>query len=330
MSIPHNVTNTSIMRAEPKNGHINESRRESISSSITFPRRSNRTYARESMEAFLSEYAAELDIFDTEEVFPDWVYRYRDKVLSGFSKEFRLICRILHEKGYKFKVKYPLKIGNDWKFADFYLSEWQMVILLIHDYETIGLPCFSKTDKELWFERKYRVLAVNDWRHLEEGIKETRKKRLKMEEMENPDFVVYTDGAYSWTHDEGAFAYVTLDGKGEVYKRKVWKITHETNQRAELKAIIAAIHHLPKEAHRVRVVSDSMYALNTLSGKWGRNTNLDLFKSFEKVMSGRTLDIEWEWVKGHNGDKYNEMCDQMCNEILGYDVNAEFEKYKKK
>ena len=30
------------------------------------------------------------------------------------------------------------------------------------------------------------------------------------------------------------------------------------------------------------------------------------------------------------GDKYNEMCDQMCNEILGYDVNAEFEKFKKK
>lgn len=49
------------------------------------------------------------------------------------------------------------------------------------------------------------------------------------------------------------------------------------------------------------------------------------------MMSKRThLIVECQWVRGHSGNEYNEMCDQMCNEILGYDVNAEFEKFKKK
>ena len=144
-------------------------------------------------------------------------------------------------------------------------------------------------------------------------------------------YIIHTDGAYSRLNDEGAFAYVICDGNDLELKRNAWKITGETNQRAELKAIIAAIHHLPKDASYAKVISDSLYALNTLSGKWGRNANLDLFDSFERVMRGKGgLKIEWQWVKGHSGDKYNELCDKMCNDVLGYDCNKEFEKYRKK
>lgn len=79
------------------------------------------------------------------------------------------------------------------------------------------------------------------------------------------------------------------------------------------------------------MISDSQYALNTLFAGWSRNTNNDLFKSFDNVMSKRTeLIIEWEWVRGHSGNEYNEMCDKMCNDVLWYDANAEFAKYKKK
>ena len=144
------------------------------------------------------------------------------------------------------------------------------------------------------------------------------------------DYIIYTDGAYSQKNDEGAFAYVILDEKENIIKWGAWKIEHETNNRAELKAIIAAIHHLPDDAHRVKVISDSQYALYTLSGKWSRNANTDLFDAFDNVVLRRRADIEitYEWVKGHNGNRFNEMCDAMCNDKLGYDANAEFEKYK--
>lgn len=144
-------------------------------------------------------------------------------------------------------------------------------------------------------------------------------------------YIVYTDGGYSRIHNEGAFAYVTLDATGNVVKKLAKKITNENNNRAELKAIIAGIYHLPQDAEKVKVISDSQYALNTLFGGWSRNANDDLFKIFDDVMSKRTeLSIEWKWVRGHSGNEYNEMCDKMCNDVLGYDANAEYDKYKKK
>ena len=144
-------------------------------------------------------------------------------------------------------------------------------------------------------------------------------------------YTIYTDGAYSRLNDEGAFAFVILDEQGNEVKRMGHKITHESNNRAELKAIIAAVYKLPSDASEVRVISDSMYALNTLGGTWKRNINHDLFEIWDKTLKDRPqeLSIEYLWVKGHSGDEYNELCDQLCNQVLGYDVNKEFEKYKK-
>ena len=144
------------------------------------------------------------------------------------------------------------------------------------------------------------------------------------------EYIIHTDGAYSRMHDEGAFAYVICNGNDEEIKRNAWKISQETNNRAELKAIIAALHHLPAGAKKVKVESDSQYALNTLFGGWARNKNLDLFEVADRIIRERDLEIEYRWVKGHNGDKFNEICDKMCNDVLGYDANAEFLKYKKR
>ena len=145
------------------------------------------------------------------------------------------------------------------------------------------------------------------------------------------EYTIYTDGAYSQVHNEGAFAFIILDGEMNEVGRRAYKITNETNNRAELKAIISAIYALPLDARGVRVISDSMYALNTLSGKWGHNNNLDLFKAWEENVKPRNtmLKIEWCFVKGHSGDKYNELCDKMCNDVLGYNANEEYKKYVK-
>ena len=142
-------------------------------------------------------------------------------------------------------------------------------------------------------------------------------------------YTIYTDGGYSNKRNVGAFAYVMLDGDGNEVRRGAWKIENETNNRAELKAIITAVYHLPETNADVTVNSDSMYALNTLSGKWSRNANTDLFEAWERVLAQKQPRIVYNWVKGHNGDRYNEICDEMCNAAAGMDLNVEFEKYKK-
>lgn len=145
------------------------------------------------------------------------------------------------------------------------------------------------------------------------------------------EFVIYTDGAYSMLKNEGAFAYVILDSNGIVIKKRAYKCINETNNRMELKAIIAALYNLPNKDEKVNVlvVSDSQYALCTLCGTWRRKLNQDLFDVYERIMKEREIEIEWKWVKGHNGDFYNEMCDEMCNQVLGYDANEEYAKYKR-
>lgn len=145
------------------------------------------------------------------------------------------------------------------------------------------------------------------------------------------DFVLYTDGAYSMKNNEGAFAYIILDENGNIVKKSAHKIQNETNNRAELKAIIAGLYNIPNLSEKadVLVISDSQYALCTLLGTWSRKANQDLFEVYERIQQDRELEIEWKWVKGHSGDLYNEMCDEMCNKVLGYDPSNEYAKYKK-
>lgn len=142
--------------------------------------------------------------------------------------------------------------------------------------------------------------------------------------MEKQDYTVYTDGCYSRKHDEGAFAYVILDAEDREIKRNAYKISHETNNRAELKAIIAALYHLPAKDCSVLVVSDSQYALNTIAGKWARNANEDLFPVSDRIIKEKSLDVQYKLVKGHSGVEYNELCDKLCTEVLGYDPRDEY------
>ena len=142
------------------------------------------------------------------------------------------------------------------------------------------------------------------------------------------DFIVYTDGGYSQKANVGAFAYVICDGRCNEIKRGAWRAEHETNNRMELKAIIAALHHIPATNVSVLVRSDSQYALYTLNKSWSRRTNTDLFPIHDKIVAEKNLNVTYEWVKGHSGNKFNEICDQLCSEAAGVDLNAEYEFYK--
>ena len=54
------------------------------------------------------------------------------------------------------------------------------------------------------------------------------------------DYEIYTDGGYSMQADLGAFAYVILQDGKEI-KRFAQKIAHETNNRAEIMAIMESV-----------------------------------------------------------------------------------------
>ena len=127
-------------------------------------------------------------------------------------------------------------------------------------------------------------------------------------------------------HNEGASAYVILDDDKNIIERNAFKIVKETSQRAELKAIIAAVMKIPAGS-KADIFTDSEYSNNILSGKWQPSKNIDLIDKYRQHSESK--DITFNWVKGHSGDLYNEMCDDMCNQCVGYDLNEEFSHHKK-
>lgn len=133
-------------------------------------------------------------------------------------------------------------------------------------------------------------------------------------------FQLYTDGGYSMSADFGAFAFVILQD-GELLHKHAEKIEHETNNRAEIKAILYGVQALPNNSE-VEVFSDSQYALGVLSGRYRAKKNPDLVNKYKKMVATKHMSVSYNWVRGHNGDKWNELCDQLCNEAAGIDLNG--------
>ncbi|MEM7095628.1 MAG: SLOG family protein [Actinomycetota bacterium] len=132
---------------------------------------------------------------------------------------------------------------------------------------------------------------------------------------------VYTDGACSGNPGPGGWAWVVPDGEAAY-----GGADETTNQRMELQAVLEAVTSLPGPLH---IVSDSTYVVNCFRDSWWRGwLKRDWKNSQKKPVANRDLweplieeyqrrDLEFEWVKGHSGDRWNDRADELA--VLGRD-----------
>lgn len=127
--------------------------------------------------------------------------------------------------------------------------------------------------------------------------------------MEKYDYIAYTDGSCDCPGTRcGGSAYIIL--KNDMIIKEVKKgFLNTSNNRMEMLAIISAINSVP-EGSSILIHSDSQYAIKVLSGVWKAHTNKDLLNLHKKISKKRN--VYFKWVKGHNGDKYNEMVDKLA------------------
>ena len=135
---------------------------------------------------------------------------------------------------------------------------------------------------------------------------------------------IYTDGAARGNPD-GPGGYGTVleyvDSKGELHKKELsqgYKKT--TNNRMELMAVIAGLEALNRPC-QVELYSDSQYVVNAFNKHWiegwlkkgwkrGKNEpvkNVDLLKRL--LQAKKPHEVQFIWVKGHDGHPQNERCD---------------------
>ncbi len=136
--------------------------------------------------------------------------------------------------------------------------------------------------------------------------------------------ILYTDGACSGNPGKGGWGAVLL--YGEHQKDLSGFAEHTTNNKMELMAVIQGLENL-KEKCAVEIYTDSKYVKDGIT-KWIFNWQKKNWKTASKkpvknkelwqalqIQVNRHI-VNWHWVKGHSGDKWNEHVDQLArNEV---------------
>lgn len=155
---------------------------------------------------------------------------------------------------------------------------------------------------------------------------------------------IYTDGAARGNPDgPGGYGAVLeyVDSKGELHKKELsqgYKKT--TNNRMELMAVIAGLEALNRPCE-VELYSDSQYVVNAFNQHWiegwlkkgwkrGKNEpvkNVDLWKRL--LQAKEPHQVQFIWVKGHDGHPQNERCDSLATSAADGDNLIVDEGFKK-
>jgi ribonuclease HI len=132
-----------------------------------------------------------------------------------------------------------------------------------------------------------------------------------------PATQVWTDGACSGNPGPGGWAWATADGR-----QGSGGSLRTTNQRMEIQAALEAVTALGRP---LVVVSDSTYVVNCFRDGWWRGwIARDWVTSAKKPVANRDLweplvtavrergEITFRWVKGHSGDRMNDLVDRLA------------------
>jgi len=134
------------------------------------------------------------------------------------------------------------------------------------------------------------------------------------------EVTIYTDGACSGNPGKGGWAAILIYAKEKKYMSGSKQLT--TNNQMELTATIEALKAILKPSN-IALYTDSQYVKNGITSwifNWKKNgwktankkpvANKDLWIELEKYVDFHS--VNWFWVKGHSGDHYNEIADELA------------------
>ena len=138
---------------------------------------------------------------------------------------------------------------------------------------------------------------------------------------------LYTDGACSGNPGKGGFGYVIVINDVLVLQSSGAQLS-TTNNRMELTAVLEGLYVIPND-YSVVVYTDSAYIVNAFEKDWISGwKRRGWIKSDGAPVANRELwedlllkidqhkSVRFVWVKGHNENKYNEICDRLATKAI--------------
>lgn len=138
-----------------------------------------------------------------------------------------------------------------------------------------------------------------------------------------PEVKIYTDGACIGNPGPGGWAAILTND----HATKLISGGHcdTTNNRMEMLAVLNGLKALRRKCS-VNIYSDSKYIVDAINSHWLDNwknngwitssgnlvKNKDLWEELIQLL--KEHDVRFNWVKGHNGDRFNEECDRAARE----------------
>ena len=136
---------------------------------------------------------------------------------------------------------------------------------------------------------------------------------------------IYTDGSCLGNPGPGGYGIFMIYNGHEKEMSQGYILT--TNNRMEMLAAIVALESLTRECE-VNLTTDSQYVKQGIESwitNWKKRgwltsakkpvKNVDLWKRLDKTCSEHN--VTWKWVKGHSGNKYNEIVDDLARDAAG-------------
>jgi len=135
---------------------------------------------------------------------------------------------------------------------------------------------------------------------------------------------IFADGACSGNPGPGGFGAILRSGHRAKELSGCEAMT--TNNRMELMGIITALEALKKPCH-VKVTTDSTYVVKGMTEwiegwikkNWKNSQKKDVMNRdlWERMLKAAAPhEIEWLWIKGHNGHAENERCDELARQCI--------------
>lgn len=125
---------------------------------------------------------------------------------------------------------------------------------------------------------------------------------------------MFTDGACRVSTNDGGIGVVFVKDDEIVYTFNK-HFSNVTNNQMEIMAVVYALHAISTSMSSITIISDSQYVLGCINKGWTRKKNQKYWKLFDKVyQKAKNLcsEINFEWTKGHNVDKYNNEADRLA------------------